>query len=76
MTDTCWKIGVLFSRSGVTAAAETSEANAVLLAVEQINEAGGILGREIEPIIYDPACSIKKTTAARRRRDLVSASIS
>ena len=60
MADADWRIGVLFSRTGVTAAAEISEANAVLLAAEEINEAGGVLGRKIEPVTYDPACSISK----------------
>ncbi|MBN9247827.1 MAG: transporter substrate-binding protein, partial [Hyphomicrobium sp.] len=32
-----WKIGILFSRTGVTAGAETSELNAALLAIEEIN---------------------------------------
>lgn len=55
-----WRIGVLFSRSGVTAAAEIAEANATLLAIEEINEKGGVLGREIRPTFYDPECSPKK----------------
>lgn len=59
-----WRIGVLFSRSGVTAAAEIAEANATLLATEEINAAGGILGRAIRPVFYDPECS------ARKYRDL------
>jgi branched-chain amino acid transport system substrate-binding protein len=60
VTDSDWRIGVLFSRTGATAAAEASEANAVLLAAEEINNAGGVLGRDIRPVIYDPSCSIKK----------------
>ena len=59
-----WKIGVLFSRSGVTSAAEIAEANATLLAIQEINAAGGVLGRRIAPTIYDPGCS------ARKYRDL------
>jgi len=51
-----WKIGVLFSRSGVTAAAEIAEANATTLAVEEINASGGVLGRPIRPVFYDPEC--------------------
>lgn len=52
-----WRIGVLFSRSGVTAAAEIAEANAALLAIEEINASGGVLGRAIRPTFYDPECS-------------------
>jgi branched-chain amino acid transport system substrate-binding protein len=49
-----WRFGVLFSRSGVTAAIETTQLNATILAVEAVNAAGGIRGRPIELIIYDP----------------------
>lgn len=51
-----WKVGLLFSQTGVTRAIEQTQLNGSLLAIGQINEAGGILGRQIEPTIYDP-CS-------------------
>lgn len=60
MANDDWRIGVLFSRSGVTAAAETAEANATLLASEEINSAGGVLGRQFTPTFYDPACSAER----------------
>ncbi|MGE0241653.1 MAG: transporter substrate-binding domain-containing protein [Parvibaculaceae bacterium] len=60
VTNGDWQIGVLFSRSGVTAAAETAEANAALLAIEEINAGGGVLGRAIRPTFYDPECSPEK----------------
>lgn len=50
------KVGVLFSETGVTAAIETSLLLGTLLAIEELNEAGGIDGREILPVRYDP-CS-------------------
>ena len=50
MAEDEWRIGILFSRTGVTADAEISEANAALLATEEINDAGGISGRRINPI--------------------------
>ena len=49
-----WRVGVLFSQTGVTAAIERSQLNGTLLAVDEINKAGGVLGRPIEPNIYDP----------------------
>ena len=55
-----WRVGVLFSQTGVTAAIERSQLNATLLAVEEINKAGGVLGRAIEPDIYDPASDPKQ----------------
>jgi branched-chain amino acid transport system substrate-binding protein len=62
-----WKVGVLFSQSGVTAAIETTQLNATLLAIETINAAGGIRGRPIEPVIYDPASDPKQFHALAER---------
>ena len=50
-----WRVGVLLSQTGVTAAIERSQLNGTLLAIEEVNAKGGILGRAIEPVIYDPA---------------------
>ena len=62
-----WKFGVLFSRSGVTAAVETTQLNATMLAIECINADGGIRGRPIEPVIYDPASNPKQFHALAER---------
>jgi branched-chain amino acid transport system substrate-binding protein len=58
-----WRVGVLFSQTGVTAAIERSQLNGTLLAIDEINKAGGILGRAIEPEIYDPASDPKRFKA-------------
>lgn len=50
-----WRVGVLFSRSGATAVSETEHFLGTALAIEEINQAGGVLGRQIEPVVYDPA---------------------
>src|ERR1700730_14555620 len=50
------RIGVLYSRSGVTAAVERTQFQATILAVEEINRAGGVSGREIELVCLDPQC--------------------
>lgn len=47
------KIGILFSKTGVVSAIGTSQLQGTLLAVEEINQAGGINGREVIPIFYD-----------------------
>lgn len=47
------KVGVLFSLSGVMAAREASVKDATLLAIEEINARGGLLGRKIEPVLAD-----------------------
>ena len=49
------KIGVLHSLSGTMAISETSLRDVVLMAVEEINNAGGVLGKQIEPVVVDPA---------------------
>jgi branched-chain amino acid transport system substrate-binding protein len=50
------RIGVLYSRSGVTSAAEITQLQATMLAAEEINRAGGVCGREIELVCVDPQC--------------------
>ena len=49
------KIGVLHSLSGTMAISETSLKDVVLMAVEEINAAGGVMGKQIEPVVVDPA---------------------
>jgi len=49
------KVGILHSLSGTMAISETSVKDAELLAIEEINAAGGVLGKMIEPIIEDGA---------------------
>jgi urea transport system substrate-binding protein len=49
------KVGVLHSLSGTMAISEKSVVDSTLLAIEEINSAGGILGKKIEPITEDGA---------------------
>jgi urea transport system substrate-binding protein len=49
------KIGILHSLTGTMAISETSLRDAVLMAVDEINAKGGVLGRKIEPVEVDPA---------------------
>lgn len=49
-----WRVGVLFSQTGVTAVIEESQLKGTLLAIDEINQAGGINGRELVPIVFDP----------------------
>lgn len=48
------KVGVLYSETGATSSIEASQLFGTLFALEQINEAGGINGREIVAVRYDP----------------------
>jgi len=49
------KVGLLHSLSGTIAIAEASLVDAEKLAVEEINAAGGVLGRKIEVVLEDGA---------------------
>ncbi len=49
------KIGILHSLSGTMAISETSLSDVVLMAVDEINAKGGVLGKKIEPVVVDPA---------------------
>ncbi len=50
-----WKVGVLFSKTGPLAVIEETQLRGTLLAINEINEQGGIKGRPIKPVYYDPA---------------------
>ena len=49
------KVGVLHSLSGTMAISEVSLRDVVLMAVEEINAKGGVMGKKIEPVVVDPA---------------------
>ena len=49
------KVGILHSLTGTMAISEKSLMEVEMMAIEEINAAGGVLGRKIEPIVEDPA---------------------
>src|SRR3954451_4838863 len=49
------KVGILHSLSGTMAISEVTVKNAELLAIEEINAAGGVLGKKLEPVVEDGA---------------------
>lgn len=49
------KVGVLHSLTGTMAISEVTVKNATLLAIDEINASGGLLGRQIQPVIEDGA---------------------
>jgi urea transport system substrate-binding protein len=63
------KVGVLHSRSGTMAISENSVVDAELLAIEEINKAGGVLGKQIQPIEEDGASNWD--TFAEKARKLI-----
>lgn len=50
-----WRVGVLFSSSGFLAVIEETQLRGTLTAIDEINDSGGVNGRPIEPVIYDPS---------------------
>lgn len=48
------KVGILHSQTGTMALSESSLRDAELMAIEEINAAGGVLGRPIEAVVEDP----------------------
>lgn len=61
------KVGVLYSQTGATSAIESSQRLGTLLAIEDINESGGIDGREIVAVEYDPASDPRQFRALAER---------
>ncbi|MFI3305323.1 MAG: urea ABC transporter substrate-binding protein [Rikenellaceae bacterium] len=49
------EIGILHSLSGTMAISEVSLRDVLMMGIEEINAAGGVLGKKIEPKIVDPA---------------------
>ena len=49
------KVGILHSLSGTMAISETALKNVALMTIEEINAAGGVLGKQLEPVVVDPA---------------------
>ncbi|NNG82289.1 MULTISPECIES: urea ABC transporter substrate-binding protein [Acinetobacter Taxon 24D] len=49
------KVGILHSLSGTMAISETSLKNTALMAINEINANGGVLGKKLEAVVVDPA---------------------
>lgn len=49
------KVGVLHSLSGTMAISETTLKDTVLMLVEEQNKKGGLLGKQLEAVVVDPA---------------------
>lgn len=64
------KIGILHSLSGTMAISETTLKDAMLMLIEQQNAKGGVLGRQIEAVVVDPASDWP--LFAEKARELIS----
>jgi urea transport system substrate-binding protein len=49
------KVGILHSLSGTMAISEVTVKDAELLAIEEINATGGVLGKKLQPVVEDGA---------------------
>ncbi|MEQ9606515.1 MAG: urea ABC transporter substrate-binding protein [Kiloniellaceae bacterium] len=49
------KVGVLHSLSGTMAISETTLKDTVLMMVDDLNKKGGLLGKQVEAVVVDPA---------------------
>ncbi|HBG50586.1 urea ABC transporter substrate-binding protein [Candidatus Macondimonas diazotrophica] len=70
VTDQVVKVGILHSVTGTMAISETGSVEAEKLAIKQINDLGGVLGRKIE-IIQEDGASDWPTFAEKSRKLLV-----
>lgn len=53
--DEAIKVGILHSLSGTMAISETVLKDVALMAIDEINANGGVLGKKLEPVVVDPA---------------------
>ena len=63
------RVGILHSLSGTMAISETTLKDTVLMLVESQNAQGGLLGRQLEPVVVDPASNWP--LFAEKARDLL-----
>ncbi len=49
------KVGILHSLSGTMAISETTLKDAMLMLIEEQNKKGGLLGKQLEAVVVDPA---------------------
>lgn len=63
------KVGVLHSLTGTMSISEITVKNATLLAIEEINATGGVLGKKLVPVVEDGAS--EPATFAQKAQKLV-----
>ena len=64
------KVGVLHSLSGTMAISETVLKDVTLMAIDEINAKGGVLGQKLEAVVVDPASNWP--LFAEKARELIS----
>ena len=61
------RVGILYSETGVTSTIGLSQLQGALLGIDEINEAGGIDGRELVAVRYDPQSTPSRYAALAER---------
>jgi urea transport system substrate-binding protein len=64
------KVGILHSLSGTMAISETTLKDVMLMLIEEQNKKGGLLGKQLEPVVVDPASDWP--LFAEKARELIS----
>src|SRR5438034_11040062 len=65
------KVGIMHSLTGFMAISEVSLKDVELMAIDEINKAGGVLGKQIEPIVEDPASDFERGFPDKARKLLL-----
>jgi urea transport system substrate-binding protein len=65
------KVGILHSLTGTMAISEKSLRDAELLAIEEINDAGGVLGKKVEAVVEDPESKFTDVFPEKARKLLL-----
>src|SRR5690348_18336555 len=68
LADDTIKIGAPFNLTGALSSLDAPALNGAKLAAEQINAAGGVLGKKIELVVYDTKTDPKIGRASCRER--------
>lgn len=61
------RVGILHSLTGTMAASESALVDAALMAIDELNDEGGVLGRRIEPVVADGKSDIGSFVAEASR---------
>ena len=64
------KVGILHSLSGTMAISETTLKDTMLMLIDEQNKNGGLLGKQLEPVVVDPASNWP--LFAEKARELIS----
>jgi urea transport system substrate-binding protein len=58
------KVGILHSLTGTMAISEVSLKDVELMAIDEINKAGGVLGKQVEAVVEDPESKFTDVSSA------------